>query len=1020
MIKPRKIANLSKKTSYFLLALLLFFGAREAQATYDFAKLPLLKITLRLLRSQYIDPTQLKARPMLQKALDQWALKVDSLMFELDPQFQSVTVTLKKRQKTFKLETFFDLFDVWIALQPIASFVKKYYRGPISFSQMESAIISGALSTLDKQTTLTISSNMSFSNFIPKKIHGRIGAILTFYKKKLIIIKVLPDSPAFLCGMKKGDWLLRIQNEKVTPKKKISYWLRKIIGLRGTRVVIHYMRQGFLKPKRVVLIRALVKQPNVTSFLLPGQIGYIRLNQFLDDAYLDIREHLGRLRRLNGNSLLGLIFDLRNNPGGQVLQAVSIASLFLDKGEIVTYAGANIKRKTYNVKGTQQEEAYPLIILVNGHSASAAELLAGALQRHNRALIVGRQTYGKGTVQIISSLPSANIIYRMTIAQYMLPGEVSIQAIGIQPDIELHPVKIDKNNIIYYSTRLNDIERRRRRWPRFLQQNLNAQHHAKYSLDYLTKHLPQKYFGYTPYPINFVKNFLFTTKKKRVSPQDWIFQQPPLIDDFEVWFARYLLVHSRSSRRKILLKQISPFIKRIQQHERRRIIKALKKLGIDWRPTSRLHASPNISFQAHILEKLPLRAGEKFTLKLTVKNEGNIPVHRLRILLLTPDDSFSHHEFLFGLIPPHQQRSLQRKFIIPQEKLGRSITFTLKLIAQNLPKSLQKELPLSWKSAFHPRFAIAYQILDPIPQGNNDGRLQPGEHAFLRLTLENRSRHPTTSTHVYFQLKNNLIRQKLRPLKSFAPQQRKSFLFPLHIDDKAKFGPASLKLTLVDLQTQINFHHTFPLKILPPFIGKMKSLSQNITLQHATPLYQAPDLKSHQIALASQGIRLKILRQFLSFFQVQLPQKLFGTFLQTPPHPNVAWIPQKKGTTTHSPPTKRIPQILWDFEPPEFIIKNKELPLKSSQQKFQLTFTLRSKNPIEELYVIAGKRKVFYRALQWQTLRHPKTLTFHVWLSLRRGAHPVSIVASTPQGRFYRRLMISYVPRKTNRITQRR
>jgi carboxyl-terminal processing protease len=294
--------------------------------------------------------------------------------------------------------------------------------------------IKGMLSTLDPH-----------SSFMPPEVYREmqmetkgkfegLGIVIEKKKGLLTVVSPIEDTPAFKAGIQPGDHIIKIDGE---PTKNISLneAAMKMRGPKGTNVTITITREGLAKPKDITIVRDIIPLRSVRHEVLEKEIGYVRISQFNEETASDFEKAIQKLNVLSKTPLKGLIVDLRNNPGGLLDQAVKVADKFITSGVIVSIAGRNKEQKmkfTAHRNGTLED--YPLVVLVNRGSASGSEILAGALQDHGRALILGTQTFGKGSVQTIFPLKDGSGL-KLTTARYYTPSGKSIQAMGITPSI---------------------------------------------------------------------------------------------------------------------------------------------------------------------------------------------------------------------------------------------------------------------------------------------------------------------------------------------------------------------------------------------------------------------------------------------------------------------------------------------------------------------------------------------------------------------------------------------------------
>ena len=263
---------------------------------------------------------------------------------------------------------------------------------------------------------------------------GGLGIEVSMEGGVVKVISPIDDTPASRVGVKAGDYIVRINGEQVQGKTLMEA-VNLMRGPVGSPIEITIRRKGLKKAKIFTIIREIIEIKSVISKLIDNEIGYLRLRAFNENSSNQLKGEISKLEK--NNKLVGYILDLRNNPGGLLSQAVRISDFFLDDGEIVSTRGRKSRenRKFFAKKG-DRIKGKPLIVLINNGSASAAEIVAGALQDQKRAVLLGETTYGKGSVQSIIPLRNKGAI-RLTISKYYLPSGKSISEVGVTPDIRV-------------------------------------------------------------------------------------------------------------------------------------------------------------------------------------------------------------------------------------------------------------------------------------------------------------------------------------------------------------------------------------------------------------------------------------------------------------------------------------------------------------------------------------------------------------------------------------------------------
>jgi carboxyl-terminal processing protease len=315
----------------------------------------------------------------------------------------------------------------------ILSIVKKNYVDEVNSKDLVTGAINGMLGSLDPHSAFLTPDLYKDLQMDTQGRFGGLGIEITVRNGVLTVVSPIEDTPAYKAGVKSGDQIIKIEDE-YTKDMTLVDAVKKMRGNKGTKITISVKREGIAELLNFNLVRDIIRVQSVRSRVLEEGYGYIRLAQFQERTDRDLQNALQKLKEEKGG-LKGLVLDLRNNPGGLLTQAVRVSDMFLESGLIVYTEGRleSQKQKYFAHKeGTWSN--FPIIVLVNGGSASASEIVAGAMQDHKRAVILGTKSFGKGSVQTILPLDD-NSALRLTTARYFTPKGRSIQATGIVPDI---------------------------------------------------------------------------------------------------------------------------------------------------------------------------------------------------------------------------------------------------------------------------------------------------------------------------------------------------------------------------------------------------------------------------------------------------------------------------------------------------------------------------------------------------------------------------------------------------------
>ncbi len=327
-----------------------------------------------------------------------------------------------------QLNLFGDIFDR----------VRAHYVEKPDDSKLVESAVNGMLSGLDPHSSYMDPKSFRDMQVQTRGEFGGLGIEVTMEDGLVKVVAPIDETPAAKAGVRAGDIITHLDDEAVQGLT-LNQAVEKMRGLVNTKINLKISRKGVEKPIEVSIVRDVIRVRSVRSRVEGEDIGYIRITQFNEQTTDGLKKAIGDIStQITNDKLKGYVIDLRNNPGGLLDQAISVSDAFLDRGEIVSTRGRDAEAtQRFNARAGDLTKNKPVIILINGGSASASEIVAGALQDHRRATLVGTRSFGKGSVQTIIPLGPGNGALRLTTARYFTPSGRSIQAKGIAPDIEV-------------------------------------------------------------------------------------------------------------------------------------------------------------------------------------------------------------------------------------------------------------------------------------------------------------------------------------------------------------------------------------------------------------------------------------------------------------------------------------------------------------------------------------------------------------------------------------------------------
>lgn len=702
-------------------------SASEKKGDYDLASLKILNRVLLQIKDNYVEPDRIDPNKMLVYALDEIQNSIAEVVIEFDRDRddhpKKVQLTVNDKTKSFQVGNIESLWEMSFRLREMFRFVQEHLDSEteVEYREVEYAAINGMLTTLDPHSTLLPPKHYEEMQTQTGGKFGGLGIVISIRDGQLTVISPIAGTPASRAGIKARDHIVRI-GEESTINMQLNEAVNMLRGEPGTPVDLWIKRKGWTEARKFKVERAIIKIDSVDSQPLQDKVGYLRIKNFQANTYTDLKSHLGKLKEKMGG-MQGLVLDLRDNPGGLLDQAIKVSDLFLTDGTIVSTVGVgNRLREKREAKKGNAEPNYPIIVLVNAGSASASEIVSGALQNHNRAVVLGDTTFGKGTVQVLYEFPD-NSALKLTVAQYLTPGGISIQSKGITPDLRTVPVMIDKEEV--------DL---------FLSQNILREQD-------LDSHLTSSAVR------DDVDNGLQFIRYLREVPgeDDDEFRDPDAFrEDFEIKLAQRLLKSSgKETRRQNLLTAFQGELQRTEANEFESIRKELRRLGVDWsRGPSVKNPTLDVKVSTTPRDGL-VKAGEKLSMTVTVTNQSEGTLHQLKAISKSDHGVLDDREFVFGKLAKGQTKKWSIEVTVPNDAPSRHDLVKLEFSdAVETYSTKGNTLAVNVLGKERPQFGFSYEVVD----SSGDGVLSPDEEVKFRVYVKNIGRADSAETQVY--LKN--------------------------------------------------------------------------------------------------------------------------------------------------------------------------------------------------------------------------------------------------------------------------
>lgn len=326
-------------------------------------------------------------------------------------------------------------------LSEVFARIKSNYVTEVADDELFIDAIRGMVSGLDPHSDYLDEEAFSDLKVSTRGEFGGLGIQVEMYEGVVRVISPIDDTPAYRAGVKSGDLIIKL-DDQIVKGMTFREAVNTMRGKPGTEITLTILREGEQQPLKISVVRDVIVVKSIKSEMLENGIAYIRITQFQSHSSEDLQNTIIDMQKRNGGHLNGVILDLRNNPGGLLSSAVEISDFFINKGRIVYTRGRiDEAKKEFNAKDNDILKGTPMVVLINEGSASASEIVSGALQDHKRAVIMGRKSYGKASVQSIYEMPDGKTAVKLTIAHYYTPKGRMIHGKGIEPDIKLEASK---------------------------------------------------------------------------------------------------------------------------------------------------------------------------------------------------------------------------------------------------------------------------------------------------------------------------------------------------------------------------------------------------------------------------------------------------------------------------------------------------------------------------------------------------------------------------------------------------
>ena len=970
-------------------------GQHVPGSDYPLARIPVAARVLMQLKDHYVDASRFRPKEMLVAALEGVERKVAEVMVQGDAHSPHLTLTVGAAERELDISQVNSIWEIRTKLGEAMEFIQEHLVAQQDLREIEYAAVNGILSTLDPHTILLEPKSSKEMKVQTRGEFGGLGFVIGMRDGNLTVVKVLKNTPAQRAGIKPKDVITRI-DEQSTVNMDLQDAVDRLRGRPQTKVAVTVVRPGG-EPRKLRITREMINLETVLQArLLQGDVGYVRLSQFSPHTTRDLMAALNMQKAEAGGRLAGIVLDLRNNPGGLLDQAIQVSDLFLSEGVIEKTVGHSTDKDTFAVHEVKEAHPdptdiinVPLVLIVNSNSASASEIVAGALKNNNRSLVIGRQTFGKGSVQVLQDVNDPDQpeedppTLKLTIAQYLTPGDISIQETGITPDVLLVPGRALKEQVNVFapprSTREADLEHHfvnsggrggppgpGDAGPAGGEATARAAAPAErpsLELHYLLDEKEDE-VARQLHKENAAAAGAQPTELTPEEQEDEESEADPdaFVEDYQIRFAEELVRGAPTAYdRPHLLEAARALVAERSAEEQSRLEKKLKELGVDWSPGTPSAGEPRAVVTLSPPPNRDSRSGDTLNWTVTVENRGEAPFYQLRAWSSCEKNPLlDRREFLFGVVPPGEKRSWIAPVKLPRGLDSRrdEVVFHFEDEASKAPADLTTTVGVV--EVPRPTFAFSVQVEDR-ESGNGDGLPQRGESFALRVDVRNAGLG-ASGDKTYVSLKNLgdeklFITKGREVIGAMKPGESRSATMEVELKRGSTSETLPVRVMVVDEKTDQYVSEELDIPVSKDLPAPVAAKGM-VRVQVAEALLRGGASPSAPVlAVARQGTVLSLQARAGDFLRVDWGKG------------RMAFLSASDATSTRSrKPTGSVTEV-WQREPPRIALAPdpaKGAPVVDAETihvagSATLPPRVGTSARLRDLFIFANDRKVFFK-----------------------------------------------------------
>ena len=870
---------------------------------------------LKTAETRYLDKSKIKISDLLTCALNAIQDSLPETLISYNKEKKVINLQVYNKKHEIKVKSMRDVVDIAYALRSVYILLDKEYvpEPPLTKDDIEYIAINGILKKLDPHSYIFTPKDFDDFEQSTGGNFGGLGIVVGMNDNgEITVISPMKGTPATKAGIEAHDVIVQIDDVSavnMTLDKAVS----KMRGEPGTPITLMIRREGVPELLKFEITRAVIKITSVLAAMPKPGIGYINLSGFMENTYSTLLEELDGLKK---KGMKALVLDMRNNSGGLLSQAISISDIFLDKGVIVSTVEDDDEIESNSAKRNKNDILdIPMIVMINEGSASATEIVTAALKKNGRATVLGRKSFGKGSVQTVIGTPGGGGM-KLTIAQYLTPGNVSIQSVGITPDIETRAVFIHSDKISVFDSGENIIKE-----------------------GDLEEHIVSKYAPKTAEkPLTTIRYFkeykdVKTIIKERREQKDEEFRS-----DEEIEIALKIAERMTQKTKAYESSQL------IKEEEWKKILDKLHENGINWKEKTSLVQPKTDTLKVSMLSNPQLKGGE--TAKFTFKAEIDGEIENLLGVFETPIANLRRIEVPFGTFSGSVERTVNVK--LPESVQWQKTEGTMKLYLNEPEKKkeiktekfLVETIPVEQPE-------LEFSLAADDSNGNRDGLIQSGESAEFTLKMRNRGKgavlegkamliNTNDSKEIF--IENGTHSFTLEPGKTDVAKFTFKTEKPAKAEDLLK---QKLSVSIYDYKLKYSAEFDIPFEKSEKCL--FEKSESTVSLENGTLLFSASDLSSKIGTVTAAG-------------NVKVAGKCGNAFLLD----SGMWV-QNSDARPASGKTDAKTDEIYPVRMPKLVFDR--TPLITDRKTTKISFEIDT-NDVEDAFVFLNNKKVFYKRIE--------------------------------------------------------